>query len=70
MLLQVRIVKCNYLDKFTLSERHEKLWIENKKGNPQLVKLGTESKFLAESVLQNSSYTVRHQTAKQFFSTH
>lgn len=70
MLLQGRTAKCNYLDKPPLSERHEELWIENKKGNLQLAKLGTESKFLAESILQNSLYTVRHQTAKQFFSTH
>lgn len=31
MILQGRIVKGNYLDKFPLSERHEELWIENKK---------------------------------------
>lgn len=50
MILQGRIVKGNYLDKFPLSERHEELWIENKKGNLQLAKLAAESKFFTEVV--------------------
>lgn len=50
MLLQGRIVKGNYLDRFPPSERQEELWIENKKGNLQLAKLVTEAKFLAEIV--------------------
>jgi len=48
--LQGRRVKGNYHDKFPLTDRHEELWIENKKGISQLAKLATESKFLAEIV--------------------
>lgn len=47
MLLQGRMVKGNYPDKLPLSERHEELWIENKKGNLQLAKLATAAEFLA-----------------------
>lgn len=50
MLLQGRIVKGNYLDKLPLSERHEELWIENKKGNLQLAKLATAAEFLTAVV--------------------